>query len=60
VIQLASDGSQANDDALNPAISADGHYVAFYSAADNLVSGDANNRGGILVRGPDGGHHPPG
>ena len=32
-----------------PAISADGRYVAFYSVSDNLVPGDTNGYGDILV-----------
>ncbi len=33
-----------------PSISADGHIVAFQSAADNLIDGDNNNRADIFVR----------
>ncbi len=33
-----------------PSISADGRYVAFYSAANNLVSGDSNSFTDIFVR----------
>jgi Tol biopolymer transport system component len=33
-----------------PSISADGRYVAFTSAADNLVFGDANNHVDVFVR----------
>ena len=46
---LASDGSQGNDSSGNPAISADGRYVAFASAADNLVPGDSNGAFDIFV-----------
>ena len=35
---------------INPAISADGRYVAFRSHASNLVSGDTNNLDDIFVR----------
>jgi Tol biopolymer transport system component len=49
-ISVASDGTQGNSDcesyglwfAFNPSISADGRYVAFHSAATNLVEGDTN------------------
>lgn len=44
-VNVASDGSQANnsyDVFTNPAISADGRYVAFDSNANNLVPGDTN------------------
>ena len=33
-----------------PAISADGAAVAFFSAATNLVAGDANQTGDVFVR----------
>jgi hypothetical protein len=36
-LSVASDGSAANDDSSSPAISANGRYVAFSSAASNLV-----------------------
>jgi Tol biopolymer transport system component len=42
-VSIASDGAQANDDSYLPSLSADGRYVAFYSEASNLVSGDTNN-----------------
>lgn len=35
-------GSEANGDSFIPAISGDGRYVAFQSAASNLVPGDTN------------------
>jgi Tol biopolymer transport system component len=41
-ISVATGGAQANLDSYNSAISADGRYVAFDSAATNLVSGDTN------------------
>jgi hypothetical protein len=37
LVATASDGSAANDDSSSPAISANGRYVAFSSAATNLV-----------------------
>jgi hypothetical protein len=47
---VASNGAQANNSSFRPAISADGRYVAFYSFATNLVSGDANGTiGDIFV-----------
>jgi Tol biopolymer transport system component len=45
----ASDGSGANDHSDNPAISADGRFIAFESAASNLVSGDTNGCVDIFV-----------
>jgi hypothetical protein len=34
----ATGGGQGNSDSLAPAISGDGHYVAFVSDASNLIS----------------------
>jgi Tol biopolymer transport system component len=39
-VARSSDGDPANDYATGLVISADGHTVAFYTAADNLVEGD--------------------
>lgn len=47
---LGSDGSQADAASIDPAISADGRYVAFYSEATNLVPGDTNGVGDVFVR----------
>jgi hypothetical protein len=41
-VSLASDGTQADALSDEPAISADGRYVAFISEATNLVAGDTN------------------
>ena len=46
---VASDGSQANGDSLEPSISADGRFVAFYSRASNLVSEDTNGTWDVFV-----------
>lgn len=48
-VSVASDGTEANYDARNPVISADGRFVAFWSGASNLVSGDANELEDIFV-----------
>ncbi len=39
-VSVATDGTQGNGDSEDPAISADGRYVAFESDASNLVPGD--------------------
>ncbi len=39
-VSVSSSGAEADDDSLFPAISADGRFVAFESAASNLVPGD--------------------
>ena len=48
-VSLASDGTQGNGGSGYPSISTDGRYVAFYSGASNLVSGDTNNKGDVFV-----------
>ncbi|WP_052700178.1 hypothetical protein [Methylocucumis oryzae] len=41
-VSVASDGTQGNNGAWQPDISADGRYVTFWSSASNLVSDDNN------------------
>jgi WD40-like Beta Propeller Repeat len=51
-VGVGSDGSEVNNGSGNydgPAISADGRYVAFESAANNLVAGDKNDRRDVFV-----------
>jgi hypothetical protein len=48
-VSVASDGSQSNDSSHSAFISADGRYVAFYSSASNLVSGDTNGMYDVFV-----------
>jgi len=48
-ISSASDGTPANGASREPAISADGRFVAFASAASNLVPGDTNGRDDVFV-----------
>jgi hypothetical protein len=48
-VSVASDGTQANGSSEDPTISPDGRYVAYRSAATNLVSGDTNNKVDIFV-----------
>lgn len=49
-VSLALGGSQGNYDSHEPAISADGRFVAFLSYASNLVPGDTNGQGDVFVR----------
>ncbi|HEY7050310.1 MAG TPA: carboxypeptidase regulatory-like domain-containing protein [Jatrophihabitantaceae bacterium] len=51
-VSVASDGTQGDLDSGNPAISADGRYVAFESDASNLVPvpGDTNFDADVFVR----------
>lgn len=48
-VSIADDGTPANDRSYNPAISGDGRYVAFASAADNLSAGDENESVDVFV-----------
>ena len=43
-------GAEANDASFDPAISDDGRYVAFWSSATTLVSGDTNGVADVFVR----------
>jgi RHS repeat-associated protein len=49
-ISISSGGVQSNGSSSLPAISADGRYVAFESAASNLVTGDTNGSADVFVR----------
>jgi Tol biopolymer transport system component len=42
-------GAEADGQSARPSISADGRYVSFYSAADNLVAGDTNGVSDVFV-----------
>ena len=44
LLSAAADGTPANEDSKSPSMSADGRYVAFSSAATNLVSGTLAGR----------------
>ncbi|GIU84056.1 MAG: hypothetical protein KatS3mg008_0831 [Acidimicrobiales bacterium] len=43
-------GGQADGSSFKPALSADGRFVAFYSAASDLVPGDTNGAQDVFVR----------
>lgn len=49
-VSVSSAGEQANGQSGSPSISADGRFVAFSSAASNLVGGDTNGVADIFVR----------
>ena len=49
-IDVDSTGVPANNGSYDPAISADGRYVAYYSLATNLVPGDTNAFSDVFVR----------
>ncbi len=48
-VDVDSAGNPPDSSADNPALSADGHYVAFGSGATNLVSGDANGQADVFL-----------
>ena len=48
-VSVSSTGTQANGISLVSVISADGRYVAFFSDADNLVTGDTNGTADVFV-----------
>lgn len=49
LVSVDSVGAQGSGNADSPAISSDGRFVAFTSAASNLVPGDTNGRPDIFV-----------
>ncbi|MEK6274485.1 MAG: PASTA domain-containing protein [Actinomycetota bacterium] len=49
-MSVDSSGVEGNADSFAPSISGDGRFVAFSSAASNLVAGDANGANDIFVR----------
>ena len=49
-VSVSSTGQQGNDESYQPAISADGRFVAFGSLASTLVSGDTKGTEDVFVR----------
>src|SRR5947209_5741595 len=49
-VSVDSHGAQGNGGSNDPAISADGRFVAFGSVASNLVAGDTNAVSDVFVR----------
>jgi len=50
LVSVSTNGFSGNGISIQPAISADGRYVAFTSSANNLVAGDTNNSQDVFVR----------
>jgi Tol biopolymer transport system component len=50
LISVAADGGSGNGASTNAIITPDGRYVAFVSAATNLVAGDTNRIADVFVR----------
>jgi Ca2+-binding RTX toxin-like protein len=49
-VSVDSAGNPGSYQSLDPSISADGRFVAFYSGASNIVPGDTNSDSDIFVR----------
>jgi len=49
-VSVTPGGGESNGDSVYPSVSATGRYVAFQSAATNLVPGDANGAIDVFVR----------
>jgi len=49
-LSVKANGVEADGDNIRPVISADAHFVAFDSQADNLVSGDGNGFSDVFLR----------
>ncbi len=49
-MSVSSSGAQGNGNSFTPSISATGRFVAFASAASNLVGGDTNAVDDVFVR----------
>lgn len=49
LVSVASDGTAGNGDSRDAVVSGDGRFVAFWSAASNLVANDTNNLEDIFV-----------
>ena len=47
---VSSSGAQATGDSADPAVSSDGRFIAFVSAAANLVTNDKNGLKDVFVR----------
>ena len=50
LISVSSAGIRGNGQSNSIAITPDGRYVAFWSAASNLVTGDTNNKADVFLR----------
>lgn len=48
-VSVASDGTEAEEESLNPSISADGRYVVFESWGESLAGGDIYPNGDIYI-----------
>jgi Tol biopolymer transport system component len=49
-VSVDSSGAEAADASYEPSVNGDGRFIAFRSAATNLVAGDTNAMGDIFLR----------
>lgn len=50
IVSISSTGEQGNRAAMNPSVSSDGKFIAFWSLSSNLVPDDTNDAFDIFVR----------
>ncbi len=50
LVSVAADGVESDSDAMIPAISGDGRFVAFASAASGLAPGDTNGKVDVFIK----------
>jgi Tol biopolymer transport system component len=50
LVSISSSGALGNAESYHPAPSQDGRYVAFFTVASNLISGDTNAKLDVLLR----------
>jgi hypothetical protein len=51
-VSVADRGGEGSDNSANPVISSDGRFIAFASAAEDLVGSDAKVKADVFLRGP--------
>lgn len=49
-VSTSTGGGQANSPSYAPSVSADGHFVAFYSSASTLLAGDTNGTADVFLK----------
>jgi len=49
-LSIATDGTEGNGFSASSHLSCDGRYVAFFSSASNLISGDSNSTSDVFLR----------
>ncbi|MBI5869949.1 MAG: PD40 domain-containing protein [Actinobacteria bacterium] len=49
-VSVGAEGSEGNEDSEQPAISADGRYIAFHSLSESLVADDTNSKMDVYLK----------